>query len=141
MFFDIVCAAFSQSNEYINKNAQDHDYLLNKASVQFQLPINLIKAVITVESNWVVNAVGQAGEKGLMQVKGSCFDVEQNLTDGCKMLKKCIKLDSNGLFSTKMDVLWGLTRYNCGFKGASCLSKPNLYAKKVYELFMLLEGK
>ena len=70
---------------------------IQKAAAKYNLPPELITAVIRAESNFKVSAVSSAGAQGLMQlmpatakelgVKNS-FDIEQNIDGGTKYLRK-----------------------------------------------------
>jgi len=72
---------------------------VQKAAVKYNLPPELITAVIRAESNFKVSAVSSAGAQGLMQlmpatakelgVKNS-FDIEQNIDGGTKYLRKML---------------------------------------------------
>ena len=72
---------------------------VQKAAAKYNMPPELIKAVIRAESNFKTNAVSSAGAQGLMQlmpatakelgVKNS-FDIEQNIDGGAKYLRKML---------------------------------------------------
>ena len=72
---------------------------VQKAAAKYNLPPELITAVIRAESNFNVSAVSTAGAQGLMQlmpatarelgVKNS-FDIEQNIDGGAKYLRKML---------------------------------------------------
>jgi soluble lytic murein transglycosylase-like protein len=72
---------------------------VKEAAAKYNLPPELIKAVIRAESNFNADAVSSAGAQGLMQlmpatarelgVKNS-FDIEQNIDGGAKYLRKML---------------------------------------------------
>jgi hypothetical protein len=89
---------------------------VQKAAAKYNMPPELITAVIRAESNFKTNAVSSAGAQGLMQlmpatakelgVKNS-FDIEQNIDGGTKYLRKM--LDRFG-----GNVRQALAAYNAG---------------------------
>lgn len=74
------------------------------------LPLSLAAAVVTVESNWRVNARGAAGERGLMQLmpatarnfgaRGNLFDPTTNMRVGTKYLHYCYKRAKRNIAAT-----------------------------------------
>ena len=91
----------------------------------YVIPVELVLAVIEVESNYKVDAVSRAGAKGLMQVipeshedrmiKLNCtdlFDPYQNVVVGMDYLSELIDKYDGNLHKT-------LTAYHHGPKGAS----------------------
>ena len=72
---------------------------VQKAAVKYNLPPELITAVIRAESNFKVGAVSSAGAQGLMQLMPATakelgvknpFDIEQNIEGGTKYLRKML---------------------------------------------------
>ncbi len=80
------------------------------------LPLNLVKAVITIESGWRVNARGTSGEKGLMQLMPATsrawggrnsFNPTLNLRAGTRYLYHCYK-------RAKRNIAYTVSCYNAG---------------------------
>ena len=72
---------------------------VQKAAEKYNLPPQLINAVIRAESNFKVRAVSSAGARGLMQLMPATakelgvedsFDIEQNIDGGAKYLRKML---------------------------------------------------
>ena len=72
---------------------------VQKAAAKYNLPPQLINAVIRAESNFKVRAVSSAGARGLMQLMPATakelgvensFDIEQNIDGGAKYLRKML---------------------------------------------------
>jgi hypothetical protein len=72
---------------------------VQKAAAKYNLPPELIKAVIRAESNFKTSAVSSAGAQGLMQLMPATakelgvknpFDIEQNIDGGAKYLRKML---------------------------------------------------
>ena len=89
---------------------------VQKAAEKYNLPPELIKAVIRAESNFEVRAVSPAGAQGLMQLMPATakelgvinpFDIEQNIDGGARYLR--IMLDQFGGSVRK-----ALAAYNAG---------------------------
>ncbi len=74
------------------------------------LPLSLAAAVVTVESNWRVNARGASGERGLMQLmpatarnfgaRGNLFNPTTNLRVGTRYLHYCYKRARRNIAAT-----------------------------------------
>ena len=100
----------------VNSRIKNYEPIIAKASKDYNIPIPLIKAVITTESAGQVNAKSSAGAKGLMQlmdgtakdlgVKNS-YDPQQNIIGGTKYLRQM--LDT---FNGNMDK--AIAAYNAG---------------------------
>ena len=92
------------------------DISVQKAAAKFNLPSNLIKAVIKAESNFNSQAVSTAGAQGLMQLMPATaeelgvknpFDIEQNIDGGTRYLRKMIDQFDG-------DIKLALAAYNAG---------------------------
>lgn len=77
----------------------DYDPIILRASKTYDLPVQLIKAVIRRESNFNPNAVSRSGASGLMQLMPNTaadlgvkniFDPEENIFGGCKYLRQML---------------------------------------------------
>jgi soluble lytic murein transglycosylase-like protein len=118
--------------QIIAKNVQ-------KAAAQYNLPPELVTAVIRAESNFKVRAVSSAGARGLMQLMPATakelgvensFDIEQNIDGGAKYLRKM--LDRFG-----GNVRKALAAYNAGpgtvikYSGRVPYPETRQYVKRV----------
>jgi soluble lytic murein transglycosylase-like protein len=72
---------------------------VQKAASKYNLPPELINAVIRAESNFKVRAISSAGARGLMQLMPATakelgvensFDIEQNIDGGARYLRKML---------------------------------------------------
>ena len=72
---------------------------VQKAAAKYNLPPELINAVIRAESNFQVQAVSSAGARGLMQLMPATakelgvensFDIQQNIDGGSRYLRKML---------------------------------------------------
>jgi len=112
---------------------------VQKAAAKYNLPPELITAVIRAESNFEVSAVSSAGAQGLMQLMPATakelgvknpFDIEQNIDGGTKYLRKM--LDRFG-----GNVRKALAAYNAGpgtvmkYNGRVPYPETRQYVKRV----------
>ena len=99
----------------VRSGSHSYDDIIAKASQKYNVPIDLIKSVIQVESRFNPNARSTKNAMGLMQLKqgtfssmgigGDIWDPEQNIMAGTKYLSQMI-----GEFGTKS----GVAAYNAG---------------------------
>ncbi len=112
---------------------------IQKAAAQYNLPSELIQAVIRAESNFEVRAVSPAGAMGLMQLMPAtasalgvkdAFDIEQNIDGGARYLRRMLR-QFNG------DLKLALSAYNAGpgtvakYNGHVPFSETQAYVARV----------
>jgi soluble lytic murein transglycosylase-like protein len=77
-----------------------YDKIINRASRQFDVDAELIKAIIKAESSFEPNAISKSGAQGLMQLMPTTardmkvhdpFDPEENILGGTKYLSMLLK--------------------------------------------------
>jgi soluble lytic murein transglycosylase-like protein len=77
-----------------------YDKIINRASRQFDVDADLIKAIIKAESSFEPNAISKSGAQGLMQLMPTTardmkvhdpFDPEENILGGTKYLSMLLK--------------------------------------------------
>lgn len=140
IFLTIVflCLFTVASSQAFQKNLDGKDCFTNSiltASKRYNLPVELIKAVITVESKSYSKAEGKGNCKGLMQIKCGTYDSNRNIMNGTGILKHYLK-------KCKNDTAKALTAYNMGYTGMLRYYKKyghaSNYAKRVLKLFDFL---
>lgn len=122
----------------VNKRIGSYEPIIHEAAKKYELPPELIKAVITTESAGNANAVSSVGAKGLMQLmdgtaKGlgvtNSYDPRQNIMGGTKYLRQM--LDTFG------NLDHALAAYNAGpgnvkkYGGIPPFTETQNYVKKV----------
>jgi hypothetical protein len=130
----------NHSNHRIKINEQYLiDQSVSRASDRYNLPQELIKAVIKAESDFQTRAVSSAGAQGLMQLMPSTarelgvknpFDIRENIEGGARYLKKMLDIFSGNLEQA-------LAAYNAGpqavknHQGKIPFHETRLYVKRV----------
>lgn len=103
-------------SEKVNNRLQKFQDNITQAAEKYDLPENLIKAIITVESAGNANAVSSVGAKGLMQLMdgtakdlgvNNSFNPAENINGGAKYLRQMLNM-----FDGKLDL--ALAAYNAG---------------------------
>ncbi|HHT88498.1 MAG TPA: lytic transglycosylase domain-containing protein [Clostridiales bacterium] len=92
------------------------DEIFERASIKYNVPVNLLKAIGKAESDFRPNAVSKSGAQGVMQLMPGtaaelgvtdAFDPEQNIMGGAKHFSYLMKLYEG-------DVKLALAAYNAG---------------------------
>ena len=87
-------------------SANSYDQIIQMKSIKYDIEPSIIKALISAESDWDVNAVSRKGAMGLMQLMPSTaedmqiqnpFDPEQNIEAGTKYLRLLLNRFSGDL--------------------------------------------
>jgi len=125
--------------ERVNQRISGYENIIRTAAKQYDLPISLIKAVITAESAGNAQAKSHAGAKGLMQLMDgtakdlgvtNSLDPKQNIMGGSRYLRQMLN-------SFKGDLTLALAAYNAGpgnvnkYKGVPPFNETQNYIKKV----------
>jgi soluble lytic murein transglycosylase-like protein len=120
-----------------------YDPSIKEAARRFNIPVALIKAVITVESNFNPKAVSHAGAQGLMQLMPSTavemgvkdvFDPHQNILGGTRYLRKLTNSFDGNLVLT-------LASYNAGHRAVAKrmdippFAETQRYVRRVLHLY------
>ncbi len=133
----------TEFDQIFNSNTSNNlEDIFNKVSAEYDVPVNLLKAVAQAESAFDTNAVSHCGAAGIMQLMPETakslgvedvFDAEQNITGGAKMLAYLLN-DYNG------DVTLALAAYNAGsgnvakYGGVPPFAETQNYIKKIYNI-------
>ena len=139
--FSSVLETQTVSGQAADVKSADMDAIFAKASAAYDVPVNLIKAVAKVESNFNPKAVSCCGAQGVMQLMPSTarglgvsdpFDAEQNIMGGTKYLSQMLDRYDG-------DVKLTLAAYNAGagnvakYGGVPPFKETQAYVKKVME--------
>ncbi len=112
-FSGVLSSAISQSQGQTNTG---YDAIFAAAAQKYNVPLNLLKAVAKVESNYHANATSRCGAMGIMQLMPrtaawlgvkDAYDPEQNIMGGAKYLNMLLKKYDG-------DVELTLAAYNAG---------------------------
>jgi soluble lytic murein transglycosylase-like protein len=120
----------------------DYGPIIHSMSDKYDIEPSLIKAIITVESNWNYNAVSNKGAMGLMQLMpstakdmsvGNPFNPEENIEGGTRYLRF--------LLDKFNDLPLALAAYNAGPRTVESLGRipyiteTEQYVKKVLAIY------
>lgn len=128
-----------------NTGTETLEDIFRDVSEEYEVPLNLLKAVAQAESDFDTNAVSSCGAAGIMQLMPATaeglgvedvFDARQNITGGAKMLAYLL-VDYDG------DTTLALAAYNAGsgavakYGGVPPYEETRNYIKKINNI---LEG-
>jgi soluble lytic murein transglycosylase-like protein len=137
----------SSPNVSSQKTTDEYQSIIEQASVKYNVPVDLIKAVISAESDYNPNSVSKSGASGLMQLmpgtaKGlgvvNTFDPRQNIDGGTHYLKS--------MLDQFKDTKLALAAYNAGpnavikYNGIPPYSETQNYVKKIMKQLQPEEG-
>jgi len=129
--------------------ASRYDDYIRQASLLYQIPENLVRAVIMVESGFNPRAISRADAKGLMQLVPATanrmlvddvFDPRQNIYGGVRYLRVLANLFNGDLFLT-------LAAYNAGegavvkFGGIPPYPETQAYVARVVAHYRQYQGQ
>ena len=140
-----------QGSQAVKKNLESSDFssflgetksldeIFDKAAMEYQVPVELLKAIGKAESGFNPNAVSRCGAQGVMQLMPATakslgvtdsFDAEQNIMGGAKYISGLLKRYEG---NTKL----ALAAYNAGsgnvkkYGGIPPFEETQNYVKKV----------
>jgi Rod binding domain-containing protein len=129
----------SSFEDRVQKRLSNYDGIINEASAKYNVPENIIKAIITAESAGKSDAKSSAGAKGLMQLMDgtakslkvdNSFDPYQNIMGGTKYIRQMMdKFNGN--------LQYALAAYNAGpgnvekYNGIPPFKETRTYVDKV----------
>ena len=100
----------------VNLSAGDLDSIFEAASKRYNVPVNLLKAVAKVESNFNPNATSRCGAMGVMQLMprtakwlgvSDAYNAQENIMGGAKYLSQLLRQFDG-------DTARALAAYNAG---------------------------
>lgn len=103
LLIGVICGFNLHKSLQRKRNAEDFSVYINRASKEFNVPYDIIYAVIETESSFDPNAVSPTGARGLMQINEiTLTDINQNLGTSYTMQdlfdpEICIRLGSSYL--------------------------------------------
>ena len=155
----VVTLSNNPNRQFVGvKNRLDHervvaplsryDTYIRQASLMYQIPENLVRAVIMVESGFNPRATSRAEARGLMQLVPSTasrmlvddiFDPRQNIYGGVRYMRVLANLFNGDLFLT-------LAAYNAGegavvkFGGIPPYPETQAYVARVVAYYRQYQG-
>ena len=130
------------SDKRVVTDNPDYSQIIHSMSSKYDIEPSLIRAVITVESNWNYNAVSNKGAIGLMQLMPATakdmavsnpFNPEENIEGGTRYLRF--------LLDKFNDLPLALAAYNAGpktveyYRGVPSITETEQYVKKVLSIY------
>jgi len=95
----VFASVLSNTGSSADSSEVDLDSIFEAASEQYQVPVNLLKAVAKAESNFQADATSSCGAMGIMQLMPGTakslgvsdpYDPEQNIMGGAKYLSQLL---------------------------------------------------
>jgi soluble lytic murein transglycosylase-like protein len=156
----VVSLSNSPARQYVGvKNRQDrepvslsvnrYDSYIGQAAHLYQIPEDLVRAVIMVESGFNPRATSKADARGLMQLipataarmlVDDVFDPRQNIFGGVRYMRVLANLFNGDLFLT-------LAAYNAGegavvkFRGIPPYPETQAYVARVVAFYRQYQGR
>ena len=135
--------------DHVVSSISRYDSYITQASLLYQIPESLVRAVIMVESGFNPRATSKADARGLMQLMQSTasrmlvddiFDPRQNIFGGVRYLRVLANLFNGDLFLT-------LAAYNAGegavgkFGGIPPYPETQAYVARVVTYYRQYQGQ
>ena len=132
-----------RNQQPLRSGSADLDDIFARAALQYDLPVNFLKAVAQVESNFRANVTSHAGAMGIMQLMPGTarhlgvndpFDPEQNIFGGARYLRELLDRFEG-------DKSLALAAYNAGWPtvvrhgGIPPFAETQAYVPRVLSLF------
>lgn len=127
----------SKTSPYQRQTRQEFDDMIVKASRKHGVDVNLVRAVVTAESDFDPNTLSRAGAMGLMQLMPETardlgvsdpYDPAQNIDGGTRYLASMLKRFNGDLDKALAAYNWGPSNVE---RGGSLPSETRNYLKKV----------
>ncbi len=138
-----------QDRESVPLSVNRYDSYIGQAALLYQIPEDLVRAVIMVESGFNPRATSKADARGLMQLipataarmlVDDVFDPRQNIFGGVRYMRVLANLFNGDLFLT-------LAAYNAGegavvkFRGIPPYPETQAYVARVVAFYRQYQGR